>query len=616
MPKQVLIAEDDRALCRSLARAVEKLGYGVQQVHDGDAALESVRDHPPDLVLLDLLLPKVDGLGVVRRLRSVEMTEIPLVAMSGVYRGASVARDLERAGVDVFLEKPFSARDLAGHLERLLGPAQVAAAEKEESERYDLAITPAPQVLWPPMRDGLTGVLHFQLGKRHKELLLENGRPRAVRSNLVKETLGRRLFDAGHIDQRAYQEAQRRGQATGQPQGAVLVKLGAISQAQVDRALVAQARDKLFDLLAWTEGEAWFAPSARAVSQGTELEGWTPRKAIVQGAGSIHSAVIQRGLQPFHDCEVAVDTNVVQGEELGPAAQALLGILRSEKRVGALLRDHAATLYAMWLVGAVSFQGAAQSGVASGPADRGGPGLAKQLEELKRAHRSQNHFEVLGLETSATGADAHRAFVGLAKQHHPDKVGAESPELQALASEVFARISEANEVISDSERRRNYLKQLKKGSSAEADQQAVTRIVSAEQQFRKAEELVKRRQYSQAIEALQWALRLDPAEGEFHALLGWASFLANPHDISARDEAVENMKKATTLAPNSPSGYYFLGKLYKASEQLEAAEKMFRKVLELRPGHVEATQELRLFELRRSKSGNGTKTRFGLGRTK
>ncbi len=615
MPKQVLIAEDDRALCRSLARAVEKLGYGVRQVHDGNAALESVRDHPPDLVLLDLLLPKVDGLGVLRRLRSVDRTEIPLVAMSGVYRGASVARDLKSSGVDVFLEKPFSARDLAGHLERLLGPPEETPGE-EASERYDLAITPAPQVLWPPMRDGLTGVLHFQLGKRHKELLLEDGRPRAVRSNLAKETLGRRLFDAGHIDQRAYQEAQRRGRATGQPQGALLVKLGAISQAQLDRALVRQARDKLFDLLSWTEGEAWFAPTARAVSKGTELDGWTPRKAIVQGAGSINPSVLQRGLQPFHDCEVAVDANAVEGEEIGPAAQALLSTLRSEKRVSALLRDHAATLYALWLVGAVAFEKGGESGAAAGPADRGGPGLAKQLEELKRAHRTQNHFEVLGLETSATETDARRAFVGLAKQYHPDKVGSESPELQALASEVFARISEANELISDSERRRNYVKQLKKGSSAEADQQAVTRIVSAEQQFRKAEEPVKRREYGQAIEALQWALKLDPEEGEFHALLGWAGFLASPNEISARNEAIEHMNKATTLAPNSPSGYYFLGKLYKASEQLEAAEKMFRKVLELRPGHVEATQELRLFEMRRSKGDRGSKKLFGRGMKK
>jgi tetratricopeptide (TPR) repeat protein len=166
-------------------------------------------------------------------------------------------------------------------------------------------------------------------------------------------------------------------------------------------------------------------------------------------------------------------------------------------------------------------------------------------------------------------------------------------------------------VLRDSEQSSKYLKKLKKGGSSDEDKAAVTRIVSAEQQFRKAEELIKRRQYPEAIAALQWALKLDPEEGEFHALLGWASFLTNPEDTSARRQAIEHMEKATVLAPKSPSGYYYLGKLHKACEELEAAEKMFRKVLEIRPEHIEASQEIRLFEIRRSKGDRGTKTLFG-----
>lgn len=608
--KEVLIAEDDRALARSLSRTIEQLGYTVRLVHDGSAAIEAVREHAPALLLLDLLLPKVDGLGVVQRLRAVDRNkELHLIAMSGVYRGSSVARDLKNAGVDAFLEKPFSARDLSAHLERLLGAPEIPVEQQEAAERFDLSATPAPRVLWPPMRDGLTGVLHFQLGKRHKELLLEGGAPRALRSNLAKETLGRRLFDAGHIDQRTYQEAQRRGRATGQPQGALLVRLGAISQAQLDRALVAQARDKLLDLLSWTEGEAWFVATARAVSRGTELEGWTPVKVMLQGAGRINPSVLQRELPAYSDRRVAVVSQVLEGEELGGAGEALLSALKSETHVGSLLRDHAATLYTLWLMGAVEFQEQGASRSASGAS----PVLAHELEQLKKAHGSQNHFEVLGLATNATEEEARTAFVSLAKRFHPDKVGG---ELQALASEVFARVSEAHETLSDPEQRRNYLKQLEKRKSAHADRQAVTRIVSAEQQYRKAEDLVRRRQYPEAIEALEWALKLDPEEGEFHALLGWARFLTSPKDATARDEALEHLQKAIALAPKSPSGYYFSGKLYKACEELEKAEKMFRKVLELRPNHVEATQEVRLFELRRTRGDKGTKTLFGLGKKK
>ena len=614
---EVLIAEDDRALCRSLGRAIEKLGYSVRPVHDGAAALEAVKDQPPDLVLLDLLLPKVDGLGVVQKLRSVDRTRaIPIIAMSGVYRGKSVARDLETAGVAVFLEKPFSARDLAGHLEQLLGKPEKEKLAEVERERGDLSTLSAPRVLWEPMRDRKSGLIHFQHGKRHKELLLERGVPRAVRSNLAKETLGRRLFDAGHIDERAYQEAQRRSRASGQPQGALLVKLGAIGQVQLDRALGEQARDKLLDLLSWIEGETWFVEGSGGSRRGSKVEGWTPRQVIIQGAGVIHPSVLDRELGPYHGSDVSPDAEALKGEELGGAAQALLQALRSEKRVSSLLRDHASILYAMWLVGCVTFTEAAKgAGAATALASGESAGVAETLTQLKRKQRKQNHFEVLGLSTKATTADSREAFVELAKRYHPDKLGGASAELQALASEVFARISQAHEVLSNPEQLRNYLDQLSKGSSSKESKAAVTKILSAEQQFQKAEDLVKRRQYSDAIDALNWALKLDPQEGEFYALMGWARFLQNPEDASVRREAQEQIQKATSLAPNSPSGYYYLAKLHKACEEPTRAERMFRKVLELRPTHVEATQELRLIEMRKSKSGS-SKTLFGFGKKK
>ncbi len=326
--------------------------------------------------------------------------------------------------------------------------------------------------------------------------------------------------------------------------------------------------------------------------------------------------MLDRELGPYHGSDVSPDAEALKGEELGGAAQALLQALRSEKRVSSLLRDHASILYAMWLVGCVTFTEAAKGpGAATASVSGESAGVAEELTQLKRKQRKQNHFEVLGLSTKATTADSRNAFVELAKRYHPDKLGGASAELQALASEVFARISQAHEVLSNPEQLRNYLDQLSKGSSSKESKAAVTKILSAEQQFQKAEDLVKRRQYSDAIDALNWALKLDPQEGEFYALMSWARFLQNPEDASVRREAQEQIQKATSLAPNSPSGYYYLAKLHKACEEPTRAERMFRKVLELRPTHVEATQELRLIEMRKSKSGS-SKTLFGFGKKK
>ena len=90
--------------------------------------------------------------------------------------------------------------------------------------------------------------------------------------------------------------------------------------------------------------------------------------------------------------------------------------------------------------------------------------------------------------------------------------------------------------------------------------------------------------------------------------------MADPQAPAAQTAAIDSLRKAIALAPNSPSGYYYLGRLHRICEQLPEAERMFRKILELRPQHAEAAQELRLLERRRNeRSGRGL---FGLGRKK
>ena len=96
---EVLIVEDNRALARSLGQVLEQAGYQCRQVHDGIAALEAVGKAAPDLILIDLLLPKKDGQSVIATLGAAEATRsIPIIAMSGVFRGADPAKSVIAAG--------------------------------------------------------------------------------------------------------------------------------------------------------------------------------------------------------------------------------------------------------------------------------------------------------------------------------------------------------------------------------------------------------------------------------------------------------------------------------------------------------------------------------------
>ena len=130
---EVLIVEDDRALARSLGRVLEQAGYTCRQVHDGVAALEAIGKAHPDLVLIDLLLPKKDGHSVISMLGASEATRgIPIIAMSGVMRGSDTAKSVVAAGARAFLDKPFESKVLLDRITRLIGKP---VAARDEGQR-------------------------------------------------------------------------------------------------------------------------------------------------------------------------------------------------------------------------------------------------------------------------------------------------------------------------------------------------------------------------------------------------------------------------------------------------------------------------------------------------
>ena len=610
---EVLIVEDDRALARTLARALEQVGYSCRQAHDGNAALGEVAKAAPDLVLIDLLLPKKDGQSVMATLQAAEATRrIPLIAMSGVFRGADALRSVLAAGGKAFLEKPIESHTLIDAVSKQIGkptPPELAAP----ADTVDLAKEPAIEVLWSAMRAKTTGAVHFETGKRKKVVVLENGTPLAVRSNLARESLGRRLLDAGRIDELTFNESIRRSKVTGKRQGELLVQMGAITELVLQDTLAEQSADKLTEIYSWVEGRAWIQSGVRAVSLSSELNGWTPRLAVLRGVHRVSASVIARRLAPYEGCEVSREVLLLEENENADAVKLLFEALPEPRSLGSLVREHASTLYGLWLIGALEVH------VDESSTPRTLPGVGSagallalegKLREALAKQKNQNHFEVLGVADDVPSEEVRKVFMTLAKTFHPDKVGRRSPELVDLAGKVFSRISEAHDVLASPEKRQLYISQLKRNRGAQGDtRQEVTRILTAEQQFQRAEEAMRRRDWNASLEALSWALELDSNEGEFYALRGWVLFLQQQDQGQRNAEpALEQIKKAISLSPQSATIFYYLGQIRKACGDHAEAEKMFRKTIELRPGHVEANRELRLIQMRRQK-GDGTRRR-------
>jgi len=120
---KILIAEDSATMRRLVAARLEADGYDVVEAVDGEQALSLARTDRPDLLILDKVMPKLDGFEVVRALRADPATEaVPIVMLTGRTSEEDVLGGLW-LGVDEYMPKPFSPRELSARVRRTLDRA-------------------------------------------------------------------------------------------------------------------------------------------------------------------------------------------------------------------------------------------------------------------------------------------------------------------------------------------------------------------------------------------------------------------------------------------------------------------------------------------------------------
>jgi DNA-binding response OmpR family regulator len=123
MPKKVLIADDEPNIVMSLQFLMEHEGYEVRTVADGEAALEAVREFRPDLVLLDVMMPRRNGYEICRAVRATpELEGIKVVMLTAKGRDIDAEKGLA-LGADSYVTKPFATKELVARVKAMLGDA-------------------------------------------------------------------------------------------------------------------------------------------------------------------------------------------------------------------------------------------------------------------------------------------------------------------------------------------------------------------------------------------------------------------------------------------------------------------------------------------------------------
>ena len=163
MSGRVLVVDDDRAIRESLARALELDGYEVTLASDGAAALATIRDARPEVAVVDVMMPNIDGLTVCRVLRA-ERDRLPILMLTARTETSDRVAGLD-AGADDYLPKPFELDELLARLRALLRRSRPDEVEASPLLQVaDLRVDPYSRRVW-------RGDLEVELSKTEFDLL-------------------------------------------------------------------------------------------------------------------------------------------------------------------------------------------------------------------------------------------------------------------------------------------------------------------------------------------------------------------------------------------------------------------------------------------------------------
>ncbi|SDH18036.1 two-component system, OmpR family, response regulator MprA [Rhodococcus triatomae] len=209
---RILVVDDDRAVRESLRRSLSFNGYTVELAVDGLDALEQIAASRPDALVLDVMMPRLDGLEVCRRLRSTG-DDLPILVLTARDSVSERVAGLD-AGADDYLPKPFALEELLARLRALLRRAGPDPDEDSEALVFeDLTLDPVTREVTRGERPISLTRTEFSL----LEMLMANPRRVLTRSRILEEVWGYDFPTSGNALEVYVGYLRRKTEADGEP---------------------------------------------------------------------------------------------------------------------------------------------------------------------------------------------------------------------------------------------------------------------------------------------------------------------------------------------------------------------------------------------------------------
>ncbi|MET7771630.1 response regulator transcription factor [Nocardia sp. NPDC005366] len=209
---RILVVDDDRAVRESLRRSLTFNGYSVDLAVDGMDALEKATAQRPDALVLDVMMPRLDGLEVCRRLRSTG-DDLPILVLTARDSVSERVAGLD-AGADDYLPKPFALEELLARLRALLRRRAADPGETSEAMQFaDLSLDPVTREVARGDRSISLTRTEFSL----LEMLMANPRRVLTRSRILEEVWGYDFPTSGNALEVYIGYLRRKTEAEGEP---------------------------------------------------------------------------------------------------------------------------------------------------------------------------------------------------------------------------------------------------------------------------------------------------------------------------------------------------------------------------------------------------------------
>ena len=653
MASYVLVVESNPALARRINETLGEAHYSLSTEAELVWARRTLAVRSPDAIILDTTLSDGSGFALAKEVRENSATaRTPIFFVASTHRGASHQAEAQRRFAPAeYLSTPLDVDRLLARLLETVPPSAppeappvanypgAAAADLEqkrekravettakhfvdgEAELHgSLARQPFARVLQRVYSARMSGALLLARDKTKKIVNFDEGYPVSVRSNMLSECLGQILLEQRLISAETLEESLRRMKETHQHQGEVLVAMGALSPYNLSRALMLQMESKLLEIFSWSSGDFMFKKGLSRQDAPMRLER-TPAALILEGIRRHYDAErIHRVLEPLSgkfltpnpDPRRRLQDMTADANE----RRFIDGLDGTVKLEAALASSPIPIDRARLLLVAMTEAGMITSSQAPRPVEKdenrrtprpvdlgsaGAPTGERSREELVAmlaVMRAQNHFEVLGVERAATPGDITDAYQGLARDFHPDLFRLRSDVVRDTARQIFERLQEAFEVLSDSGSRRKYLAELERtplptnrdGEPAAASESATT---AAERVYFTGVSHLRARRYPQAAEAFGQATALAPKQASYRSALGWALYRQAPADSHAVAAGLAELRGAVECEPANPWVRISLGRFYAETGLPDDAIREFEAALGMSPGLADIEEEIR-----------------------